>query len=117
MSQSRQNKGSAGQRYRPYASSAASSAANDKLRFGVPEDLKLVYLNVQDGTKAQPFQENLNAFSSYAGSNVEDGGSIREFILELCETTLESQRLQERTLMRPIAKFGKESAPNMYGQR
>ena len=89
MSQSRQNKGNAGQRCQPYASSAASSAANDKLRVGVPDDLKLVYLDVQDGTKAQPFQENLNAFSSYAGSNVEDGGSIGEFILDLSETILE----------------------------
>ena len=92
MSQKRQNKGNAGQRYRPYASSAASSAANDKLRVGVPDDLKLVYLDVQDGTKAQPFQENLNAFSSYAGSNVEDSRSIGEFILELCETTLEKPK-------------------------
>ena len=75
-------------KYRPYAAASSVSAAHDKLRVGVPDDLKVVYLDVQDGTKVQPFQENLHAFSNYAGSNIDDGGAIGEFILNLEEAEM-----------------------------
>ena len=76
--------------YRPYAAKSTNvSTAQDKLRVGVPDDLKVVFLDVQDGTKVQPFQENLHAFANFAGSNIDDGGAIAEFILNLEETELE----------------------------
>ena len=55
MLQENQKKTNQGQGYRRYASSASSAAVNDKLRVGFPDELKVVYLDVQDGTKFQPF--------------------------------------------------------------
>ena len=84
MSQQKSKSGAG--KYCAYSPNAAVLAGSNKLRIRVPEDLKLVYLDVQDGVKSQPFQDNLNAFSSYAGSNVDEGGTIGEFILELRES-------------------------------
>ena len=82
--------------YRPYTVKSAFafiSAAQDKLCVSVLEDPKVVFLDVQDGTKVQLFQENLHAFANYAGSNINNGGVVGEFILNLEETKMAKPKL------------------------
>lgn len=92
MSQDKAKAGSPEKKFAFRSNALTTLDAGAKLRVGVPDKLKMVHLDVHDGKKAQPFQNNLMAFADYAGSNVSDGATIGMFIVNLIKTPIKKPK-------------------------
>lgn len=60
----------------------------NKSRIGVPPQLSMVFLDIQEGKKLQLFHDNVKAFANYAGPFIDKGDDIADFIKEMKEVPL-----------------------------